>query len=269
MVEERPLAGDEHGDPDTSSGLVIGRRQLLKLAGIVITPLAFGEARGATSTEYGAGEYGSGSYGGSNAEPVLAVQSTSATDVTTTSATLTGELLDMGGAASVDVSFEWWGSGTATVTETDVRTLSSAGSFSVPLDGLAGSTTYEFRALATASDGDSAAGTVATVTTPSASDSPVVDRFEVLEAGSPNPHAELSVDWAVSDADGDLASGLVVVLDASGSTVSTTRLAVSGSSAAGRETIKIKHGGNTTYEVRIDVTDATDASATRTSTVRS
>jgi subtilisin len=82
---------------------------------------------------------------------------------------------------------------------------------------------------------------------------PVVDSYTVTEAGSPNPHAEITADWAVSDPDGDLSEVRVVVEETGDS--STT--SVSGSSASGSDEFKIKHGGGSTYDVTLTVTDAT------------
>lgn len=76
------------------------------------------------------------------------------TDVTDSSATLQGVLDDLGGADSANVSFEWRIATTDDPTETGTQTLTSTGSFSEGISGLASDTFYEYRALATASDGD-------------------------------------------------------------------------------------------------------------------
>ena len=65
----------------------------------------------------------------------------------TTSATLRGDLGDMGTAESVQVSFEW-GQTTAYGNTTDGQTMTSGGAFSAGLTGLTPATTYHFRAVA-------------------------------------------------------------------------------------------------------------------------
>ncbi len=75
-------------------------------------------------------------------------------------ATMHGELRLAGFASSVDVYFEWGVSGEGFPKSTDPQTLSTPGSFSETVSGLTCSTTYEYRAVAEASDGDTATGTV-------------------------------------------------------------------------------------------------------------
>ena len=97
-------------------------------------------------------------------------------------------------------------------------------------------------------------------------EAPVVDSFSVSEAGSPNPHAKITADWVVSDVDGDLDSVVVEVLDG-GSVVDSATTQVSGGSASGTDVFEIKHGGGTTYDVELTVTDESGLTATETRTV--
>lgn len=115
--------------------------------------------------------------------------------------------------------------------------------------------------------GSYGAGPYADGTTGSDSQPPTIDQFDVSERGSPNPHAEIDVDWEVSDADGDLDSVEIVVTDESGSRVDSSTTSVSGSSAAGSEYFKIKRGGGATYDCTLTVTDAASQSASETKRV--
>lgn len=68
-----------------------------------------------------------------------------ATDVGYTSATLNGDLLDMGNASSVDVWFEWGQKGDGLPNSTTRQSRTSAGSFSEDVT-VSDGTTYEFEA---------------------------------------------------------------------------------------------------------------------------
>jgi len=70
-----------------------------------------------------------------------------ATSVTTSRATLRGNLANFGTALSADVSFEW-GRTTAYGNETTAQAMTSTGSFNFSLTGLSDGTTYHFRAVA-------------------------------------------------------------------------------------------------------------------------
>lgn len=96
---------------------------------------------------------------------------------------------------------------------------------------------------------------------------PSIDSFGVSESGSPNPHAEISASWRVSDADADLQTVDVTVADATGTTVESATTDASGRSASGSESFKIKHGGGMVYDCTLTVTDAEGRTASRTESV--
>ena len=75
------------------------------------------------------------------------VVTNAATNITTTSAILNGNLTSMGTANLVNVSFEW-GETINYGNETTPQGLTSAGNFSAPLTGLSPGTTYHFMAKA-------------------------------------------------------------------------------------------------------------------------
>ncbi len=91
---------------------------------------------------------------GEQQEVAPSVQTDSATNVTKTTATLNGELTDMGSASQVTVYFEY-GTDTSYGNETPHQTLSATGSFSADITGLTPGTTYHFRAVAVNSAGTS------------------------------------------------------------------------------------------------------------------
>jgi phosphodiesterase/alkaline phosphatase D-like protein len=77
-----------------------------------------------------------------------AVNTNVATNVTSGSATLNGNLTIMGTASTVTVSFEW-GTTTSYGNTTPTQVMSGTGAFNAPLTGLAPNTLYHFRAKAT------------------------------------------------------------------------------------------------------------------------
>jgi len=361
----------------------------------------------------------------STSDPSVAVSTASAADVTETGATLRGELTSLQDASSADVGFEYRAVGASSWTATAGQTLSSTGTFSASVDGLAGGTDYEYRAVAAAGDSASDTGSTVSFTTvqpttlsntleidgtvtdefveyeitvsgdiekgddanpddavegstavgqvmggldsyqfsgevtdvqltgdvpvlvdgteldlspsrelridgssldhvveyeitvsdeivkgdganpndavegttadgqvnggvdtylfsgevtevlvteaiPIAVDGtqldqsefeslynpPAVDRYEVTEAGSPNPHADIVAEWDVSDADGDLAEVTVEVLDESGAVADSSTTSVDGDVAYGVDYFEIKNADGQTFEVRVTVTDA-------------
>jgi len=76
-----------------------------------------------------------------------AVTTNAATDVTTNSATLNGDLTSMGTASSVDVYFEY-GLTISYGSQTTSQSVGSTGTFSAPISSLTPETTYHFRAKA-------------------------------------------------------------------------------------------------------------------------
>ncbi|WP_338147521.1 ice-binding family protein [Natrinema longum] len=73
-----------------------------------------------------------------------------ATEVNGSTATLNGELLDLGDYDTVDVFFEWRELGTEEWTATETQTLDAPGDFSDGIEGLEPGGTYEFRAVVVA-----------------------------------------------------------------------------------------------------------------------
>jgi subtilisin len=199
------------------------------------------------------------------------VETDAASEIGETSARFNGRLPSNGGSAG-DLSFEWGPEGEFSNTVTDVQTEDSdgfgitIGAFYADVSGLDPNTTYNYRAVFDADDGDSDTGEPVTFSTDQANVAPAVDGLSLSTADKPNPHAAVTVDWAVSDGDGNLDTVTVEVSDGA-STVDSARIAVSGSSASGTERFDIKRGGNTTYDVRVVVTDTATLSDSDTASV--
>jgi hypothetical protein len=96
---------------------------------------------------------------------------------------------------------------------------------------------------------------------------PSIDRYEVTEAGSRNPHANITAEWDVSDPDGDLATGLVEVVDSNGAVVDSSKTSVSGDGYYGVDYFEIKNVDGETFDVQLTVTDADGNQTTTTQTV--
>lgn len=196
-----------------------------------------------------------------------AVTTKSASNITDTSVTLNGSLDDLGSASAADAYFKWRQVGASTWNKTGAQTLSSTASFDEDLSGIDSGTDYEYEAVAEASDGDTATGSTVTFTTESSNTAPTIDSYSVTEAGSPNPHVEITADWSVSDADGNLDTVVVEVFNSSGSLVDSAMTNVNGSSASGTDSFKIKQAEDTSYDVKLTVTDTKNSSNSETKTI--
>jgi hypothetical protein len=82
-----------------------------------------------------------------SAQPV--VSTTGAGEISATTATLNGELTDMGTAETVDVSFEWGTSAGEYTNETTILTVTEPGNFNMDITELTSETTFYYRAKAT------------------------------------------------------------------------------------------------------------------------
>ncbi len=266
-VPLKPGAMESGGSPtteacsrrtETRNGSDIGRRSCLKLLGGVAAS-ATGIAAGtnvarAASGNYGELGFGEGPYGGGDGG--LAVSTLGATSVTATSARFAGELSDLGGASAADCYFAWRAVGASSWNTTGARTLSTTGTFVTEIGGLSAGIEYEYRAVAAGSGGDTASGNTVRFTTDAASAAPAVDSYSVTEAGSPNPHAEITAEWRVSDPDRDLDTVTVAVLDPSGTVVASSTTTASGGRDSGTDAFTVKHAKGRTFYVRVTVTDA-------------
>ncbi|MFD1644280.1 S8 family serine peptidase [Haloarchaeobius litoreus] len=124
---------------------------------------------------------------------------------------------------------------------------------------------HTLSATATDSAGNTSSSsiTVTTDNSSSGSTAPAIDEFG-LSNRSNGGWARFEVSWAVSDADGDLAS-VDVVLDQNG-TVDSASNSVSGASASGSDRLQDKKGSGS-YDVTLTVTDAAGNSTSQTKTV--
>jgi subtilisin len=84
---------------------------------------------------------------------------------------------------------------------------------------------------------------------------PMVDHLSTNESSPPNPHAELTVDWAASDADSDLETVDIAVFDGTQAVLSET-VSVDGAAESVSSEFRIKKGAGSTFHVILSVTDA-------------
>ena len=131
-----------------------------------------------------------------------------------------------------------------------------------------GSQTLEARATDTAGNTakESISVTVDNAEETTSGSAPVVNRFSVSEAQRPDPHAEITAVWDVSDSDGDLDLVEIDVSDSSG-TAQGVSWKVSGSTASDTDTFRVQDGDGATFDVTITVTDAAGQSTSVTKSV--
>lgn len=200
---------------------------------------------------------GSGDSGGDTNSAPTASFTSSCTDLS----------CDFDGSGSSDSdgsisSYDWdFGDGNTATGQTVSHTYGSGGTYTVTLtvtdDG-------------GATDSQSQDVSVSSSTT----NAPAVDNVDLAEDNSGgSPHADFSVSWSVSDADGDLVTVELTLfeLDSNGNRVETEESAavdVSGGSASGTTGMKARHDENSgrTYEVEIVVTDSNNNTASSTAT---
>ena len=172
--------------------------------------------------------------------------------VTETTATFSGSLINNDNVDSVDVGFEFGPAGGSLDSFVSAGSLSTAVGFDASVSGLDPATTYEFRAVADgATDADTGSAASFSTLIDSAED-PVVDSLGVSTKNN-GPWTRATLDWAVSDADGDLSSVLAELVASDGTVTDAVSTAVSGSSATGQSSLESKNGGST---ARLTVTDA-------------
>lgn len=185
--------------------------------------------------------------------PELAVQTVSVDGITATDATLHGELVTIDGVNDAATYFEFRAVGASSWQST---TRTSDGSFAEGVSGLKTDTDYEFRAVAENDDANlRETGTVLSFQTEKSAARPEIEQLTVTEVSPPNPHADIEVGWDVTHRDGLLDTVLIHIQAIDGSATETERTSVSGEAASGVDTVRIKKGANTTYQVTLTVID--------------
>jgi subtilisin family serine protease len=185
------------------------------------------------------------------------------TNVTSTSATVAGEVTSAGSAAVTARGICWSTTTNPGLGGTCAQSGSGVGSFSVGLQGLAEGTTYHARAYATNSVGTSYGNQVSFTTTLSDAAPPTIPVFDVRNASS-GQWTRAEVSWTVAD-DAALASVRVDLLNGD-QVVDGQTIAVSGTSASGLSSLRTRGAAQA---VRLTVTDAAGRQATATCAIGS
>ncbi len=194
---------------------------------------------------------------GSSDDETVTVDSLDVQDVTDTSATLVGELTDLGDTASVTCSFEWREQGRDEWNTLDLETLDEADTFSAVLDGIASDASYEYRAVA---EGDSRdVGGVIQFNTKNRENNLSIDRFEVTNK-SGSKWSWYDVDWTVTDESGSLDT-VVSELRYKGTTVAADSTSVSGEKAQFSHELRVQGDVD---EIRLSVNDTENKSQNQT-----
>ncbi|MEF8828484.1 MAG: S8 family serine peptidase [Haloarcula sp.] len=174
-------------------------------------------------------------------------------DLSTVDLSLTDDTTDSSeDSASVSVSGD---------TATDTTRLVAAG------DDAAGHS-YTVDLVVTDSAGQTASDSTTVSETESTDSAPSIETFSVSNGNRRNPHAEITVDWSVGDADGDLDTVAVLVDDVDEDETFSTATDVNGGSASGTDSVTDKRDSGD-YDVTLTVTDAAGnaTSSTKTLTV--
>ena len=215
---------------------------------------------GLDSTEQGSGLLDVEAAVGGSTDGAPSVSWVNPSDGETVSGTVTVQLDATDGEDSddsLDVSYTIGGSGRSTTYNAD------SGYYEDSLDTTAfadGDVTLD--ATATDSAGNTASAAI-TVTVDNTEAAPSVDSLSVVEVETSDGDAEFDANWDVSDADGDLSSvDLALVQDADSATEDTASVDVSGDAASGTTRLVAAgdDGSGSGYTVEATVTDAGDRS---------
>ncbi|WP_435099619.1 right-handed parallel beta-helix repeat-containing protein [Halorubrum sp. N11] len=187
------------------------------------------------------------------------VVSLEARDLTADAATLAGDLRDLGSSDEVRARFELRVAGTDAWTTVGGETLGSPSEFTHIVSGLDADTAYEFRAVV---DGDNTtvsgeAASFSTLAQAVGNDAPTISQFDVTDR-SGKTWTRFDVDWAVTDADGDL-DAVVSTLERNGRTVAAESTTVSGESASYTHVLRVR---GKVDSVHLCVNDTSNATAT-------
>ncbi len=126
---------------------------------------------------------------------------------------------------------------------------------------------YVVELAVTDNEGNTASGRAsATETETQTGVAPSINRFSVSEAGRSDPHADVTAVWTVSDADGDLESVAIEVVDGNGTTQGVT-WTLNGSTASDTDSFRVENGGGKDFDVTVTVTDESGRSASETESV--
>jgi hypothetical protein len=172
--------------------------------------------------------------------------------VTETSATLVGDLGDLGGASTATVGFQQRAAGADGWRTVGEQAIDSIGEFDAEVTGLESDTDYEFRAVAEAPT-ELEGETLSFATSGSGAEpasKPTVDRFDVTdESGA--VWNRFDVDWTVSHDEGDLDT-IVTELRYDGATVAAETTSVTGETARYTHVHRVR---GPVDEVTITITD--------------
>lgn len=140
-----------------------------------------------------------------------------------------------------------------------------AGTTQTTVTGLSAGTSYDFHVTAVDGTGNEStnSNTVTVTTNQDTSSAPAIDTFAV-QNNSNGGWAKFTIDWAVSDADGDLSS-LRLEMRQDGSVVDSASPSVSGSDASGQKTL-MESKGSGTYDLVVSVRDAERNTTSQTKT---
>lgn len=237
------------------------RRQYLGVVGSTTAAVAVGATQVGTAAEsgYGLTQYGYGDYGGGiTNETSVSVQTVDATNVDTSSVTLSGDLTELQNADSASVYFEWGRSSDGLLNTTPEQTVSTTGGFEATLSGLDSDTAYEFRAVATA-DGTTATGSTLGFQTAQEGrieGTPTVDSLSGADVSNPNnPHVDAEIDWAASINESELYAATLTLSDSTGE-IESWNYELSGQTASATETRRVPYherAEDATYTVDLTV----------------
>ncbi len=176
----------------------------------------------------------------------ISIETLEAAEISTSSAKLGGELLDIKNTKEVSVYFRWQEEAGETWHETATRTLSEPSKFYAIIDGLQSNTRYNFKAAAEAEEvveeGQLLALTTATEDNNDDEEVISAPRIESLtyKERTTGPWSRVDASWSVSHEDGELNWVETELLDGEGNSLDSHTTSLDRETAEGTDNLKTR-----------------------------
>ncbi len=187
---------------------------------------------------------------------VISIDTLDASDVSTSSAKLSGEITEIKNTDKVSVYFKWRKDSGENWNETSSKIITEPKEFSETIDGLEDDTSYEFKAVAKVDETIKEGDTLSFSTSP---EDPGDENGEISEpeietvtysTRSTGPWQRVDVSWSVFHEEGKLEEVKTEILDEDGNILDSQTTEISGETAEGTSNLRTRQ---TPVKIRVTV----------------